>query len=549
MPSLRISSVAAAAGMLAILAGGAALRLADLPNRPMHCDEAVHGVKFGHLLEDGTYVYDPHEYHGPGLNYLTLPVARAAGARRVTEVTETHLRLVPAVFGMLLIGLPWLLRRELGTGPALGAALLTALSPAMVFFSRYYIQEMLLVAFSLLAVVAMWRWSRFLDAAGSMEPQQAGRARALRAVGWLVVLGAAIGLMHATKETCVLALAAMAVAGAVTLPGLWGNWKRPTLSVLFVVAVAAALSAAFFSSFGRNPGGVADSYTTYLHYLGRAAGEGSAGPHVHSWEYYLQNLFFWPAGRGSYWSEGLIGALAVAGAAAALVDQGLDDRRRRFARFLAVYTLLLTAVYSALPYKTPWCSLGFLSGMILLAGIGAGAVLRSLPGLAFKVPAGVLLAALAAHLGWQAYQASFVDYEHPRNPYVYSHTTNDVPLLVGQIREIAAHHADGTAMHVQAICPDHDYWPLPWCLRDFPTVAWLDAVPKSPPAPVIVTQPEAEQDLLRYLYVEQPPGHRNLYVPLPPPEGRDEWMFRPNVPLRVYVQLRLWETYRTARER
>ncbi len=245
----------------------------------------------------------------------------------------------------------------------------------------------------------------------------------------------------------------------------------------------------------------------------------------------------------------MIGALAVAGAAAALVDQGLDDRRRRFARFLAVYTLLLTAVYSALPYKTPWCSLGFLSGMILLAGIGAGAVLRSLPGLAFKVPAGVLLAALAAHLGWQAYQASFVDYEHPRNPYVYSHTTNDVPLLVGQIREIAAHHADGTAMHVQAICPDHDYWPLPWCLRDFPTVAWLDAVPKSPPAPVIVTQPEAEQDLLRYLYVEQPPGHRNLYVPLPPPEGRDEWMFRPNVPLRVYVQLRLWETYRTARER
>ncbi len=237
MPSLRISSVAAAAGMLAILAGGAALRLADLPNRPMHCDEAVHGVKFGHLLEDGTYVYDPHEYHGPGLNYLTLPVARAAGARRVTEVTETHLRLVPAVFGMLLIGLPWLLRRELGTGPALGAALLTALSPAMVFFSRYYIQEMLLVAFSLLAVVAMWRWSRFLDAAGSMEPQQAGRARALRAVGWLVVLGAAIGLMHATKETCVLALAAMAVAGAVTLPGLWSNWKRPTVSVLFVVAV------------------------------------------------------------------------------------------------------------------------------------------------------------------------------------------------------------------------------------------------------------------------------------------------------------------------
>ncbi len=551
MTASRASTVGVAFLMLAVLSGGAALRLADLSNRPMHCDEAVHGVKFGRLLEDDTYVYDPREYHGPSLNYLTLPVAWAAGVRRVTEVTDVHLRLVPVVFGLMLVGLPWLLRRELGLAAVLIAALLAALSPAMVFFSRYYIQEMLLVAFTLAAIVAMWRWARLLEldeTDGKVEPAPAHRAHALRPVAWLVALGAAVGMMHATKETCVLALAAMAAAGAVTLPRLWSNWKRLLLSVLLVVLVAGAVSAVLFSSFGRNPGGIADSYTTYFHYLGQSSGEGSVGRHVQPWHYYFRNLFAWPDGQGRYWSEGLIGALAVVGAAVAVAGRGLDDRRRRFARFLAIYTVLLTAVYSALPYKTPWCSLSFLSGMILLAGVGSAALLRWLPGVALKTLGGLALAVLAGHLGWQAYQASFLYYEHPRNPYVYSHTTDDVPLLVERVCRIAAHHPDGTAMHVQAICPDHDYWPLPWCLRDFSKVAWLDAVPSGPPAPLILTQPEMEDELLRYLYVMQPPGQRSLYVPLPPPEGRTEWMFRPNVPIRPYVQLRLWEIYQAAPE-
>jgi len=49
-----------------------ALRLPRLALRPMHGDEAVHADKFGDLLESGVYAYDPNEYHGPTLNYLTL---------------------------------------------------------------------------------------------------------------------------------------------------------------------------------------------------------------------------------------------------------------------------------------------------------------------------------------------------------------------------------------------------------------------------------------------------------------------------------------------
>jgi uncharacterized protein (TIGR03663 family) len=130
------------------LAAGAMLRLPQLDLRPMHTDEAVHAVKFGALLETGTYRYDRNEYHGPTLNYFTLVPAWCASETTMAQLTETTLRIVPALFGLGLI-LLILPLRDIGAGPAAIAAFLTACSPAMAFYSRYYIQETLLVFFAL----------------------------------------------------------------------------------------------------------------------------------------------------------------------------------------------------------------------------------------------------------------------------------------------------------------------------------------------------------------------------------------------------------------
>jgi len=134
--------------ILAATIAALALRLPRLRQRPMHGDEAVHAIKFGDLLEEGVYTYNPDEYHGPTLNYLTLIPARLASAMNLTEVTEVTLRIVPVFFGALLVLLILLAGDSLGSGAAVYAAVLTAISPAMVFYSRYYIQEMLLVCFT-----------------------------------------------------------------------------------------------------------------------------------------------------------------------------------------------------------------------------------------------------------------------------------------------------------------------------------------------------------------------------------------------------------------
>ena len=174
-----------------------AIRLPKLNNRPMHTDEAVHAYKFGELLQENAYKYDPVEYHGPTLNYFTLIPAWLNSVRYYAQLDEWMLRSVPLSFGVLtVIGILFVMD-GLGPKAAFWAAIFTALSTAMVFYSRYYIQEILLVCFTFGLIAFGWRY--FV------------RPRA----GWAIGAGVSAGLMFATKETCVIAFASMAVALAV----------------------------------------------------------------------------------------------------------------------------------------------------------------------------------------------------------------------------------------------------------------------------------------------------------------------------------------------
>ena len=102
----------------------AALRFPALAARPMHADEAVHADKLGTLVETGSYVYDPAEYHGPTLYYMTLLPVWLQGASRYVEIDEVTLRVVPAALGVALVAAHVGAAAWLGTPAALLAALL-----------------------------------------------------------------------------------------------------------------------------------------------------------------------------------------------------------------------------------------------------------------------------------------------------------------------------------------------------------------------------------------------------------------------------------------
>jgi uncharacterized protein (TIGR03663 family) len=476
-----------ALGFLAATAGALAFRLPQLALRPMHCDEANQALKAAMLLETGDYRYDPQEHHGPLLYYATLPSLWLRGAKDFAHSREIDYRLVPVLFGAGLVLLLPLVADGLGRLPAVFAGLLTAVSPALVFYSRYYIQEMLLVFLTFAAIASAWRYVRS------------------RSVLWAAATGLFGGLMVATKETWILAAAAMGLGLALSLA--WGRsrdgrWPgvRPHLRPLpLLVAVAAGLFVfgLFYSSLGTNPRGPIDAVLAYGTYFRRGS---EGGIHAHPWYYYLQILVASRPLRGYMGTETLIVGLAAVGSLASLVTAGGDAGTRRqgdtetrahagFCRFLAFYTLTLTAFYSALAYKTPWCLLSFLQGMVLLAGLGGWVLVRRTPSIPAKVIVGLALALAAGHLARESYLLNYRFYAYPeRNPYVYAQASSDVVHLADLLQRLAKASDRGCEMSVHAVA-EENYWPLPWYLRAFSRAgcwkgsrAWLQATGLDQPA-------------------------------------------------------------------
>ena len=468
----RAASVAL--GLLLAASVALALRCPRLEQRPMHNDEAVNAIKFGQLWEHGLYKYDPNEHHGPALFYSTLAIARLTSSPDFDHLTATKLRLVTVLFGVGLVLLLPLMADGLGRGATVWAALFTAASPAMVFYSRYYIHEMLLVFFTFLALAAGWRYWR------------------TRRIGWALLTGAATGLMHATKETFVITLAAAALALA--LNQLWNRrldassspvraapinlrHLQAALALWLLVAVVA------FSSFFTNASGPLDSVRTYLPWLGRAEGN---SPHIYPWTFYLHRLLFFHVAKGPIWTEAVLLVLAALGAMAGFARKGLAGADASFVRFLAFYTCILTAAYSLISYKTPWCLLSFWHGTILLAGVGAVALSVIARAQRTRFVCTLLLLAGAAHLAWQAWQASVSYAADQRNPYVYAQTAPDILNLVGAVEALAQAHPQGRQMLIKVMAPESDYWPLPWYLRRFTQVGWWAELPPDPFAPVMI---------------------------------------------------------------
>jgi uncharacterized protein (TIGR03663 family) len=511
--------------ILVVALGALAARVPRLRMRPMHTDEAVHAEKFGDLLERGQYRYNPHEYHGPTLNYFTLIPAWLSGAKKYAQITEVTLRIVPVAFSVILLALTALLVNGLGPA-AVPVALLAAVSPAMFFYSRYYVQETLLVCFTFGALVGGYRYAR------------------TKAWPWAVIAGVCLGLMHATKETCVIAYGSMilALVFVLALRVRQGRPLREALSgvkashLALGLGAAVAVSALFYSSFLTHPRGILDSYLSYTTYLFSRAG-GHDTVHAHPWYYYLQMLVFARYLNGPIWTEGWIVLLAVVGFVVAVRGARIRGMDPNLLRFVAFYTLVMTIVYAAIPYKTPWCLLGFLHGMILLAGVGAVSLVtwvREPTGRAVVV--GLLLAAVV-HLAFQAYRGSFVYESDSRNPYVYAHTTDEIFVVVDHVKAYAGLDGLGETVPIDVACPGNDYWPLPWYLRSY-KVHWLNEIPQTV-GPLILVSDQLEGALAQKLYVQTPAEQRRMYLYL-----FDKpyyiWL-RPNVELLGFVRKDLWE--------
>ncbi len=182
------------AGFLLIVAVALGMRLWELGSRTIHYDEAIH-IHFAWRLvnSDGAFLGWPWVFgrdflhsawmHGPFQVELTAFIFRVFGD---TEVTA---RLGYALFGTALVSLPYFLRDYLGRSGAILAAVMLALSPSLLYFSRFGRNDIIMVFFASALLILMWRYL------------QEGRR------SYLYLSSAVLALMFATKETAYLVVA------------------------------------------------------------------------------------------------------------------------------------------------------------------------------------------------------------------------------------------------------------------------------------------------------------------------------------------------------
>lgn len=421
--------------VLYIAAAAMVLRFYDLPLKPLHHDEGVNALLLTRLVEPPhRYAYDPANYHGPTLYYFGWLSAWMLG------LTTVALRIVTATAGLVTVLLTLTLRRWVGDAGALFAGALLAVSPGAVYFSRYFIHETLLVCFTLATVAGVAAWSR--------------RQRAVA----LLSAGIAAGLVFATKETVVISAAAVlaAAAGAAILVSArkhgWAKaaedplrWFRPaprTAWIALAAGLALTVALLLYTSLFTRWDGASDAVQTFAFWA-----RTGTSTHTNPWYAYLEWLAI----------EEL--PLLLAGGLGAMF--AVWRRTDAFGVFASLWLLAVLAVYSAIPYKTPWLVLNAIVPLALTGGHLAEALWQRTRGTA-RTLAGLGAAIILATATAQSVVLNFAAYDDDRHPYVYVHTVRDALNLVEKIHQLEARNPGAT---IAVTSPQH--FPLSWYLRGY----------------------------------------------------------------------------------
>ncbi len=198
------------AAYLVILLLAVISRLWGLDNRALHHDETLHAYFSWLVFRGEGYVHDPL-LHGPFLYFF------GALIYFLFSVSDTTARLGPALFGIALVMLPYLLRRELGRSAALLASTYILISPAFMYIARFLRHDPYTLLFELLALIGAVRY------ATTRRPL------------WLYVVALALAFMFVTMETFFLYMAIF--APLVGLAFFWKVWK-PGAAALAALGVA-----------------------------------------------------------------------------------------------------------------------------------------------------------------------------------------------------------------------------------------------------------------------------------------------------------------------
>ena len=406
------------------------VRLIDLGDRAFHHDESQVAYYSFQYWRDHAYEYNPL-LHGPW-QYMTGALAfLVAGASDFTA------RLGPALMGTAIVALPFFARRQLGRLAAFSAALALAVSPSLLYFSRFAREDVHIAALTLAVVVLALR---FLDEPRRWHPAVAGTLLA----GTLTVKesGLFFGALGALFIVAVLSRPGPRMRLATAAKAVTARWW------IGAVVAFAVFYALLYSSLGANPGGVWDGiYEGPSYWLGQH----DVGRGGEPWFYYFVLLagYEWPL-------------VALAGVGTAAVWRSPDVMRV----FIVVWAIGSLAFYTWAGEKFPWLVVHPLLPLALLAGLGVQAVWRAPSGR--RRVAGIALVLVGD--GFLASASWRVNAAHPTDPtelLVSTQTAPDATVVADELIALDARlqRSQGRRARVIVDTTGTGGFPWAWSLR------------------------------------------------------------------------------------
>ncbi len=192
-------------------------RFYDIGERVMSHDESLH-TYFSNNLATGKGFQHTPLMHGPFLFHISALSYFLFGANDTTS------RIPFAIFGIVLVALPYLFRKELGRFGAIAASFMLLISPSILYHARYIRQEQTILVWTLLTALCVWR---FLET---------------RKSGWLIGLAVVLAFHATDKSTSFLNIALILVF---LIPlALWqlyrsrGRWQDAGMLVAYGAVTA-----------------------------------------------------------------------------------------------------------------------------------------------------------------------------------------------------------------------------------------------------------------------------------------------------------------------
>jgi len=326
------------------------LRLKDTPSFPFDFDEGIHGYFSYMLYEKGVYQYVA-DVHGPFLYYMTAGVFTLLGDSIVTA------RLAPTLFSVAMILLSYPMRKRFGDLAFLVTSALFAFSPLFIMYSQVCRNDAFLAFFTLAMVVCVLLY---------LERRESR---------YLIVGAASLALSFTVKENALITLLIFASFLAVhylykilkspdktgatreILAEILQNVKKNNSTVFLCTMAFLLIYTLLFTSFLAHPDGLMKSFEGIYFWF-----DASVYGHTHLQNSIFNQPFHTYLELLSRYELPVLIVAFIGGVYYSFVE------KNKFMQFVSYWALASLAIYSFIPYKTPWLSLHMLLPLILVAG-------------------------------------------------------------------------------------------------------------------------------------------------------------------------------------